>query len=224
VVKGKRRPPLKIIDGYSESLWKSLVVKSLRIGWPAGLRAAAERLTPSTMKDLLLCGVFEDIFPAESELADVIAEVEARDYEALCARETHHGRGYTERFCDMSWEAVEAARDRKPMLWAEGKARGVPVPYRALNCWYTWLVIRPQDAGVKRAIDEAPWEGMPAAMADGHTYEVRQTKTRVTVVSGHYHQHRALGGLVRANGWAGVRGEVHAKHIDGCPQPQMMLI
>ena len=31
---------IRMIDGYSESAWKSLVVKSLRIGWPNGIEAA----------------------------------------------------------------------------------------------------------------------------------------------------------------------------------------
>ena len=33
----RRRKPVKFIEGFSESAWKSLVVKSLRMGWPGGL-------------------------------------------------------------------------------------------------------------------------------------------------------------------------------------------
>ena len=85
--------PVKMIDGYSESLWKSVVVKSLRIGWPAGLEEASRRLNKSTMKSLLICGLFEDVFPPEEELQEAMDEVNRFDFEALCSRETHHGQG-----------------------------------------------------------------------------------------------------------------------------------
>lgn len=74
--------PLKLIDGYSESIWRSLVVKSLRIGWPTGIEEAAKRLPPSTVDALLVCGVFEDIFPRQSELNDCLSEIQSKDYKA----------------------------------------------------------------------------------------------------------------------------------------------
>jgi hypothetical protein len=96
--------PIKFVDGFSESLWKSLVVKALRIGWVAGIEAAAQRLAPSTIQATLLCGIFEDVFPAVSELTDALAEVRRKAFEALCQRETHHGRGLglCERFVELA--------------------------------------------------------------------------------------------------------------------------
>src|SRR5215469_3835097 len=64
----KTTKPVKFLDGWSESLWVSLAVKAVRIGWPAGLEAAAARLSKSKMKEVLTVQVFEDIFPAVSEL------------------------------------------------------------------------------------------------------------------------------------------------------------
>jgi len=43
--------------------------------WPAGLVEAGKRLSFSTMQSLPICGIFEDIFPAESELLAVMDEI-----------------------------------------------------------------------------------------------------------------------------------------------------
>jgi hypothetical protein len=99
--------PLTFVAGYSESLWKSLVVKSLRIGWPIGLEEAANHLPESSMEALLICGLFEDVFPPQSELADCLAEIKVRNYFALCSRETHHGRGLTEAFCSLKKKRLQ---------------------------------------------------------------------------------------------------------------------
>jgi hypothetical protein len=81
---GRQRANRRVVDGWSESAWKSLTVKSLRIGWPEGLRQAEQRLTRSTVQMLLLASVFEDVFPAREELQEVVAEVKAREWDALC--------------------------------------------------------------------------------------------------------------------------------------------
>jgi hypothetical protein len=81
----------------------------LRLGWPNGLRRAGEALDQETMGAQLICGVFEDIFPANSELDAVLKEIDCQDYEGLCARETHHGRGYTDKFCPLAEEGMQKA-------------------------------------------------------------------------------------------------------------------
>jgi hypothetical protein len=205
----KRHKPIHFIEDWSESAWKSAVVKSLRLGWPAGLEAAASRLSPSTVQQLLVCGVFEDIFPAKAELAKVMVEVKARDWPALCIRQTHHGRGYTQRFCELEPIAVSAAENEKGKLWAAAREYKLWLPNRALNCWWTWLEIGPQDSGVLREPDGSPWAGMPAAMLDGHTYEGRRARTPITVLSGHYCNHLSLSQLVAKGGWQAVRTLVH---------------
>ena len=43
----RRYKQQRFIDDWSESAWKSLVVKSLRMGWPIGLEQAAGRLSRS---------------------------------------------------------------------------------------------------------------------------------------------------------------------------------
>lgn len=210
--KGKRVP--KFLGGYSESLWKSLVVKSLRLGWPEGLRRAAGVLNERTVKSLLTCSVFEDIFPAKSELADVLDEIDRLDYEALCVRETHHGRAYTEDFCSLAEEGMEAAKTQASELRAFGSTLGLShLPPRSLNCFYEWVKLNPMDAGKRREIDSREWSGMPLAMADAHTYEGLRKGQSVTVLSGHFENHETLGRRVGSEGWSKIRKEVHDRYV-----------
>lgn len=188
----------------SEGAWKSTVVKSLRMGWPEGLRVASQHLAPSTVKRLLVSGLFEDVFPPETEFDDCLGEIERRDYDALCSRETLHGRGYAERYCDISeWP--------EPSTWlpAVGRTLGLYVPeYMAGNVW-AWQALEPKDEGVRRHVDPAVWTEMPAAMLDGHTREGHRRRTLRTILSGDVDSHRRLGRMVMAVGWDPVRQQAH---------------
>jgi len=203
----------KMIDGYSESLWKSVVVKSLRIGWPAGLKEASRRLNKSTMKSLLICGLFEDVFPPAEELQEAIGEVYRFDFEALCSRETHHGQGLADRFCDLEDDAVYAARNHKAEIWAAAKKYGIWIPPRAMNVFYTWHWLRNEIRGGKREIDPTPFTGIPKVMADSHTYEGKKMRQGITLLSGHYSQHRKIGQLVQEKGWGWIREQVHGSGV-----------
>jgi hypothetical protein len=204
------QPAQPIVDrGFSESAWKSLAVKSLRIGWPEGLNQAVSRLGVATVSPLLLCGIFEDIFPAMAEIGMTLDEVSSLDLEALCARETHHGRGYTEAFCDLEHQAIEAARTKPAELYAAGQRFELSLPRRSLNCFYTWMNLQPNDTGVMRRLDGAPWRGMPKVVLDGHTLEGKRLGQRVALLSGHYQQHRVIGQRVMREGWGPIRAEAH---------------
>ena len=203
-----RRPRNRVVDGFSEGAWKSLAVKSLRIGWPEGLRQAELRLGRSTLDAQLLCGMFEDVFPAVDELDEVRREIKDREYELLCARETHHGRGLSGAFCDLAEEAVAAAKVPGP-LWAKARELNLWLPARALNTFYTWLTLRPTDAGVKRPTDTTAWQGMPTVSLDAHTPEGRQRRSGYGALSGDYDTHRLLGRTVTAEGWDRLRREAH---------------
>lgn len=205
------RPPKPIVDqdGFSESAWKSLAVKSLRIGWPEGLNQAVSRLRLATVNALLLCGMFEDIFPPMADLGMTLDEVSSLDLEALCDRETHHGRGYTEAFCDLEHQAIEAARARPEELYAAGQRFELSLPRRSLNCFYTWMNLQPNDTGVRRRLDDSPWRGMPKVVLDGHTLEGKRLGQRVALLSGHYQQHRVIGKRVMREGWGPIRVEAH---------------
>ncbi len=201
--------PQKELGLYSRSAWVSLAVKSLRLGWPAGLRQAAPHLTKSYLQDVLICGLLEDVFPPESEIGDAVDEVVRLDYDALCIRETHHGRGYTERFCNMETVATKAARQEAVLLRGHARALGFWLPRRSLNCFYTWTHIAPDDPGQRRTADTAPWTAMPTAVLDHHTKEGKKAKRDRTIISGDYDCHRELGILVAEHGWEYVRDSVH---------------
>jgi len=213
---------LRLIDGVSESLWKSLIVKSLRIGWPEGLRQASERVSRSTMKSLLVCGLFEDTFPPSDQLDECLAEIERGDYDALCARETHHGRGYADAFCDLKDEALAARESERWRLADEARRRNFYLPPRAGNCFYTWLALAPQHPK-SRSLDDRAWEGMPVVMADSHTYEGKRKGIYATVLSGHYANHRALGERVIIEGWSNIRDESHKANIPAFAEQNRLL-
>jgi hypothetical protein len=198
--------------GHSKSLWKSTVVKSLRMGWPAGLREAEKHLTPAVMTSLLMCGLFEDVFPCPVELEVCVEEIRRRDYESLCNRETLHGRGYAPALCALKEESLAAAENERAGLWAKAREYGLSLPPRALNVWFTWLKIQPEIPG-QRSIDATRWTTMPCAMADSHTPEGRAMHVRMTVLSGHYENHFKLGERVMREGWNSVRSEVHAETL-----------
>jgi len=205
----------KDLRGLSESAWVSLAIKALRMGWPNGIRAAIERLNPSRVKGLLTCGLFEDVFPAMDDIRACVAHVKAGEWEQLCRYDTHHGRGYTEQFCDMEGEAVAASRDMRQVdrLIEVCKSLGVYMRARGMNCLYTWDKMKPQLGG-ERTTDHTPFLEMPLAMLDMHTLEGKTGAAggrRVTILSGSYAQHRELGHLVLARGWADLRGMVHGK-------------
>lgn len=201
---------MNLLQPFSKSLWKSLTVKSLRIGWPIGLEQARKHLSKSDFKGQLMVGIFEDVFPAESELALVVRQIQEEDFEGLCRWETHHGKGLTEEFCDMENEAVAAATEFAYQLKMEMHKRGIWLPPRGGNVFYTWMrMLSKIPEGVVRELDQTPWDGMPKAMADSHTEEGRAMKNWITLLSGHYHQHRKLGRMVMESGWPLVREKVH---------------
>jgi hypothetical protein len=59
-----------VVDDWTKSAWKSLAIKSLRIGWPEGLRQGERRLSPSVLRSTLIVSLFENVFPPGSELLD----------------------------------------------------------------------------------------------------------------------------------------------------------
>jgi len=214
---------MRVVAGWSESAWKSLAIKSLRLGWPEGLRQAERRLSPSMMRSTLIVSLFEDVFPPTLELRAAVDELERHEWDALCARETHHGRGYTDAFCDLADEAVAAAENPQRMMREARRLRLPFLPPRTWNVFWTWQKIAPADAGVRRELDAAPWTGMPAAVVDAHTFEGARRRAGYTILSGDYATHRQIGARVAAEGWEPLRAEVHAGLAEPTPQRQLRL-
>lgn len=201
----KAQKEIKFIDGFSESVWKSLVVKSLRIGWVDGLNQASYRLSKSTMQSLLTAGIFEDLFPGSlNELNVEYNEIKNGEYYELCKHQTHHGRNYSNAFCDMESEAVKEGRSKGYGIMINYVAPNTDLKWlnpRVNNCLYTWYKIKPTDEGKTRNVLELDFKGIPDCVIDGHTYEGKQLGRSCLLLSGHYENHRKIGEIVMKNGW-----------------------
>lgn len=205
----KVKKEVKFIDGFSESAWKSLVIKSLRMGWVEGLIEARKRLSKSMMDSLLVGSLFEDVFPAGwTELNECMDEIKNEDYKSLCQRETHHGRMLSDKFCDMEKEAVEKGSQvfYQMMNVVRASSKLQWLNPRVANCLYTWMRINPKTS-VKRTVMSCEFKGMPTSMLDSHTFEGRRMGQRMTILSGHYENHRLIGQRVTKEGWSKIRRE-----------------
>jgi hypothetical protein len=206
----KEKKEQRIICGFSESAWKSLVVKSLRIGWIDGLKKASEMLSKSTMEQLLIAGIFEDLFPGSwGELNKELEEIKNQNWTGLCSHETHHGRGYTDMFCDMEKEACSNARKEGYNIMEQIVQPNSQLKWlnpRVFNCLYTWNKINPKDEGVKRLPFNSPFIGMPQCILDGHTKEGKEKGLTIGLLSGHYDNHRKIGeNIAKIGHWGVIR-------------------
>ncbi len=208
----EQKKPIRMIDGFSESLWTSLAVKSLRIGWLPGLRECEKRLSDDRMTSTMICGMFEDIFPPISQWEDTYREIREHRYEELCLRNTHHGRGLTPAFFNLKDEAVRVAREQQGEVYHLIKTYpGLWAPPRSLNCFYTWHKLQPKAEGeLLRSVDQEPFTGIPEWAADMHTIEGKRDGRRVTILSGTYEQHLEIGKMVMEIGWDEFRKRCHA--------------
>lgn len=193
------------IDGYTLSVWKSLVVKSLRIGWIAGMEEANKRMSKSDMNTLCIRQLFEDTFPCGyEELEECYHLIIAQDWEKLLSIDTHHGKGYSEEFCNLEkvvcggyaqsqyHNMLEEIKNRTSIKWINPNIS---------NCVMTWMKIRPNKKQYRKPMHEA-FKGIPYCIFDGHTYE---QKGKMLLLSGHYENHRIIGRRVQREGWEKIR-------------------
>ena len=215
---------ISYINGFTKSAWKSLAIKSIRIGWVQGLEEAAKNLSKSDMKSLLIGGLFEDVFPTSyQDLEDCNSEIENQEYLKLCQRNTLHGRGYAQQFFDLAEESTTF----------KGKMQGGDVAKQIIaktsiswinprvnNCIYTWYKIRPTNANYHREALNHKWNGMPKNILDGHTFEGKWLKQEVELLSGHYPNHLHIGKRVMKEGWEPIRYEfINSEIKDGKHDP-----
>lgn len=201
---------VKLIEGFSQSAWKSLAIKSIRIGWVEGLQKCSTVLSKSELTTLLVGSLFEDVFPVKyKDLEECYQEIKNQDWEALCSRNTLHGRGYGPLFCQMEEEAcssdikfnegiVHAIRSNTSLTW---------INPRVYNCLYTWYKINPTGDNYYRIPFHSEWKGMPKNVLDSHTYEGRRMGQKVMLLSGHYENHLKIAERVMIEGWDRLRQE-----------------
>ena len=208
---------IKFKEGFSISAWKSLVVKSLRIGWVEGLEKVSTVLCKSEIKQLLVAGIFEDLFPGSwDELNSILKDIESQNWISLCSYDTHHNRGYTGQFCAMEKEAVKNARKEGYNIMEQIVQPNSNLKWlnpRVFNCLYTWIKINPKDSGVKRRPLSLKYTGMPECILDGHTYEGKLSNKSVLLLSGHYDNHLKISEKVSSVGHWGLIRKIFAKEL-----------
>ncbi|MFW6145451.1 MAG: hypothetical protein ACOC4Y_01500 [bacterium] len=185
---------LNLKEGYTESVWKSLIIKSIRIGWPQGIEKGREILGKTKVTDILKASIFEDIFPVGFEGVDeCVAYIEQENYRNLCMIATHHSRGYTQQFYDIREEASDTGVKKGYSLMAimRQNSRLQWLTSRVFNCLYTWWVIDPKKGG-KRSILDVSFTRMPKAVIDAHTYEGKVRGVKWSMLSGDYDTHLKL--------------------------------
>lgn len=219
---------VELFNGFTKSAWKSLVVKSIRIAWVEGMQEAAKNLSKSDMFAICAGQVFEDIFPRDEDLSYIAGLIRSGDWERFLMYDTHHGRGYTDAFCDYEHEACdEKSIQQCYSLSIPYRQRFGFVPPRVYNCFYTWHKINPTYAK-ERSLLHTSFVGMPECVLDGHTYEGVCAGTKHPQVwtiewqkanqdrcllSGYYGNHRLIGREVMKNGWGNIRKVFLAQKI-----------
>lgn len=211
----KEKRPIKYIEGYSESLWKSLVVKSIRMGWINGLVEAEKRLPKSTIQRFLISGIFEDLWPHPSEIWAAIDMANRGDYAGLLSIDPHHGKGLSETYCNYHPTSDEYWYNNREFIFEKLKENlpGLYVPTNSLGNALNWMVHKHLIPQKSRTLDETPFRGIPPAFADQHTPEGWERKTPFTLLCGHPKSHRMLGSQVQKIGWDGIRRQVHSEGI-----------
>jgi len=228
----KERKPVEYIDGVSRGLWASVLIKSIRMGWPEGCRQAEARVGRKYASYAAIVQIFEDIYPAASEIIDVMYEAQTCDWEALCKRETHAGKHLTTPlFNEWHDRWKEAWKMEKPQFlrMAQEELHLEYISKRMEENLYEWWKFKDRiQPGVMRSIDEAPWTGIPIDMADVHTKEGCDSKRFHTILSGSEPGLKMLEQAVIAKGWESVRADIHSKpvikteerHITSTPFPE----
>lgn len=201
---------VKLIEGFTLSAWKSLAIKSVRLGWVDGLQKCSSVLSKTDMTALMVGSLFEDTFPIRyKDLDDAYTEIKNQDWVTLCSRNTLHGRGYGQQFFDMADEACSS-----PKEYNEGIVRAIRnqtsltwINPRVYNCLYTWYKINPNGENYHRTPFHSKWKGMPKNILDAHTYEGKMMKQNITLLSGHYENHLEIANRVMKEGWDNLRNE-----------------
>ena len=228
---------VKYVEGFSESLWVSLAVKAIRMGWPAGLEKCLQVLGKSRLKQTLMVQVVEDVYPHRSEYAQVVDEVKALNFEALCSHDTRHAvPGLTEKTVPIVLEWCSGKRSQKSegaRLYPAAREVGIYLTWRIFSEFDAWLSVRDEvPKRRRRPIDATGWRGMLEVARDGHTVEGKKEAKRrgidwlVTLLSGSEPQHLEIARRVQAEkGWGGIRRECHESLLEpGERVPQQQLL
>lgn len=198
---------VKYKEGYTDSTWKSLAIKAVRVGWPQGIKKARDVLGKSKIRGVLIGQLFEDTFPVNYQGIDqAIDFIEKEDYVSLCRIATHHTRGfynygdwiwYVDLF--VKWKDLSFQHEKESWRMLQYLRSNTNIGYvtpRVLCCIWLWFKINPQNGG-ERSILDKPYTGMPNNVMDMHTYEGKVKGQKLTLLSGLWENHLKFGERMR---------------------------
>ncbi len=207
-IKGRSLEEMRTDD--ARSLYASVVVKSIRIGWVNGLINSIPILGESVIKSMMWAQLYEDVFPAFDELEEIGKEIEQLDFEAYCMRQTHHGVPKETQHIFYNYQETREEDYPFKVVYSRVKqiySKAVVSPRVA---WIAgiWLDMGGGAGGLKRTIDDHPFKGVPTACYDMHV-KMNGIRGRQTILSGTFEQHLEISKVVLSRGWDYLRELVH---------------
>ncbi|MDH7597533.1 MAG: hypothetical protein QHG98_07350 [Methanothrix sp.] len=211
----------EVIEGYSQSVWKSLVVKSIRLGWLDGLLAARARLTQSAFARLFERGVFEDILPRREDVSWILEIIHSDDidrFSEVLSVETYHGK-FSYSWYNRDYERIgelfkQGYRDEAVARTKQAVPQLIdPVGAAANVTAWIWHLHEIPEEDLRRPVDRTPFAGPREPFVDMHPLEGKRSGRWHTILCGHPRDHDRLRAEVHRIGWEGVRKQVHESPI-----------
>jgi len=201
------------------NVMKSLLVKSIRLGWVAGIEKARQELKRSDFESVCVAQIFEDLWPSTvDEIKELVNSFKSGNYAEVCSFGTHHGvKGLTSEIMDLA-QKIKVDKDKCFDFLAKHELRTSP---RAFKCLSAWLATEPVKVN-RREPDLTPWHDdlMPSMVLDCHVGKWRGTK----ILTGTFEGHVELSKMVDKEGWEYVREKFHAdKEQDRWTQKSLCL-
>jgi hypothetical protein len=196
---------------FSNSLLKSLLVKSIRIGWFEGCKFAIENLPKSTSESVFITQLFEDVFPAVEELKQfyyLVKDAVNGNNEALfelLKENTHHGKGFTFLMIDYFKVCKQASYDFEYQYFYDNFQ--IKIPPRASEWAFIYRKMSPTLKNCKRDVLFKKFEGIPLAIIDKHTIESKEINQYKSFLSGFFDIHLQIAKEVVKNGWKNIRNK-----------------
>ena len=186
------------------NVMKSLLVKSIRIGWVAGIEKAHQELSRSDFLSVCVAQIFEDLWPSSvDEVKELAKRFNDGNYAEVCSFGTHHGvKGLTAEIMDLA-QKIKVDNTRCFDFLAKHELRTSP---RAFKCLSAWLVTEPVEI-LRREPDLTPWHDgfIPSTILDCHVGKWRGGK----ILTGTFEGHVELAKMVNKKGWEYVRKKFH---------------
>lgn len=186
------------------NVMKSLLVKSIRLGWVAGIVKARQELKRSDFESVCVGQIFEDLWPSSvDEVKELVKCFKSGNYAEVCSFGTHHGMtGLTAEIMDLA-QKITVDNTRCFDFLAKHELRTSPRAFKCLSAWMATMPIKVD----RRKPDLTPWHYgfIPSAVLDSHVGKWRGTK----ILTGTFAGHVKLAEIVNREGWEYVREKFH---------------